>query len=158
MKFLKLACASVLWFASLTPLLAQGTWENVIWHAPTSTTATGNALTKAPGVANGWNADAISIQSISVDGSFEFSFDQNNKRMAAGLSYQQAGTSYTTFNYGIIANANTDNTLASGKIFLRVNAANVTCVACPERALEYSGAGCPGALEWMGFRGADLGL
>lgn len=76
--------------------------ENVVWASLVNTTAAGNQLDKTSG-ADGWNAGAISTQSIPATGGF-MSFKYGNVAgtdLVCGLGIGNTDASNTDVNFGI---------------------------------------------------------
>jgi hypothetical protein len=74
--------------------------ENVTWTNKVGVTASGNDLTKTSTVA-GWNAGAISSQTLTGDGYVEFSTAENDVGKMCGLSHTSANQNYTEIDYAI---------------------------------------------------------
>ncbi|MGB7924537.1 MAG: hypothetical protein WCF57_14950 [Pyrinomonadaceae bacterium] len=75
---------------------------DVIWKAPgVGVTINGNDLTKPTTGAAGWNAGAISAQTLSGNGYVEFSTDSATTNKMAGLNSNHVGQNYTEIDYTI---------------------------------------------------------
>ena len=74
--------------------------QHVDWTNLVGVTANGNDLTKTSTTA-GWNAGAISSQTLSGDGSVEFSVGENDTGKMCGLSHTSANQTFTEIDYAL---------------------------------------------------------
>lgn len=64
----------------------------------------------------GWNAGAISIDSITGDGQFQFSIDANTVGIVTGLNDTNEGTTYAEINYGLYFASGTAKVMERGVV------------------------------------------
>jgi hypothetical protein len=76
------------------------TWTNLV-----GVSASGNDLTKTAST-SGWNAGAVSVETLAGDGFMEFAVADATTAKAAGLSSGDSNQSYTDIDYGLRLNAN----------------------------------------------------
>jgi RHS repeat-associated protein len=82
------------------PGSGSGGVQNVSWASAVGVSISGNSLTKTG--ANGWNAGAVSTQSISSgDGYVEFTANANSANTLCGLSHGDTNQSYEDIDFAL---------------------------------------------------------
>ena len=92
-----------------------GVSDDVVWTDSVGVTVNGNDLTKIG--AEGWNAGAISTQTLSGDGYVEFSTAEFNTGKMCGLSHGSSSQNFTEIDYAIhLGTANTYRVYENGAL------------------------------------------
>jgi alpha-tubulin suppressor-like RCC1 family protein len=84
---------------TIAPAAARAQTEDVTWVDLVGTSASGNDLSKTG--STGWNADAVSLQSLPFGGFVEFTATETNTRRLAGLSEGNTNQNYTDIDFAI---------------------------------------------------------
>jgi len=92
-------------------LVAQQTWEPVVWRGGERTEVINGQLHKLSDIASRWDAGAYSQKLVAGDGAVRFSFAQQDKAIMCGLNVTSLNSDYRELDFALYGNKN-------GKLFI----------------------------------------